>query len=96
MQVLADIIFTSVFSRMVGGTRINEAWKDNIQEEWTIGIDMILSMSSSIILTGQFTIASTTALKFMPVYQFSSPGDESELKNLNLTAALFSLTSTFY
>lgn len=52
MQVLADIIFTSVFSRMVGGTRLNQYWIENIEEQWTIGIDMILSMTSSIILTG--------------------------------------------
>ena len=52
MQVLADMIFVSVFGRMVGGTSFNEYWNENVQEEWTVGIDMILSMSSSIILTG--------------------------------------------
>ena len=56
MQVLADIIFTSVFSRMVGGTRLNQYWIENIEEEWTIGIDMILSMTSSIILTGWYIL----------------------------------------
>ena len=52
MQVLADMIFVSVFGRMVGGTSFNEYWNENVQEEWAVGIDMILSMSSSIILTG--------------------------------------------
>ena len=52
MQVLADLIFVSVFGRMVGGTSFNQYWNENVDEEWTVGIDMILSMASSIILTG--------------------------------------------
>jgi len=73
MQVLADIIFTSVFSRMVGGTRLNQYWIENIEEQWTIGIDMILSMTSSIILTGWFIcecIFRDSNIWFMPVHSF--------------------------
>ena len=73
MQVLADIIFTSVFSRMVGGTRLNQYWIENIEEQWTIGIDMILSMTSSIILTGWFIcecIFKDNNIWFMPVHLF--------------------------
>ena len=56
MQVLADLIFVSVFGRMVGGTSFNQYWNENVDEEWTVGIDMILSMASSIILTGTFFV----------------------------------------